>query len=441
MIKKTIEKTIKKIVCVCLAAISAVCFIACTKRNDKDAQSGGYTANKRYLLGVGDVISECAAVRAVSGVDGEYMAQKCEELGMKTVRIWMHFSDLFTRVNTSDDFILNEEKCKIFHDYIAKLKAHGVERILSMNHTFLRPYGVTAANDYTIANPKTDYKMYVWQLEKYEWAYKTLVAEFPEIDYYEVGNEFDHTGGEYLHDFTYVGSWSQNGVYTMEEAAYITADLCWYAKRGIKAANENATVVLPGITRSTEKSLDYFEWLYKHIEGGYLPTGKPYSDVNVDNYFDIAAWHAYFNEGETAAQWKTRQDDFYAVMKRHGDAYKKVWFTEMGFSDYTYATKNEDGTVDYSVGQAKVAELMKEMLDLMVSDMPYLETITLFRMAEMYTYINPETGVKEGEVWTDYEEHFGLYYAPNDKEKKGAAKPIAGVVLDFSKKLNQEVGK
>ena len=107
----------------------------------------------------------------------------------------------------------------------AELKAAGVERILVMNHAFIYPVGCKNSDVQCVPHPTDDREMYVRFLKLYEKCYELLATEFPEITYWEPGNEFDMADGTFLHPI----GWTQgsSNVFTPSEAARITADLCW----------------------------------------------------------------------------------------------------------------------------------------------------------------------------------------------------------------------
>ena len=180
----------------------------------------------KYLFGLGELSSDINGGVDVE-VDNNFIIGNVKALGVKSMRVWMHLHNIIRRSPDSDEISLLQGTAKLYHEYFAQLKAAGVERILVMNHAFIYPVGCKNSDVQCVPHPTDDREMYVRFLKLYEKCYELLATEFPEITYWEPGNEFDMADGTFLHPI----GWTQgsSNVFTPSEAARITADLCWYA--------------------------------------------------------------------------------------------------------------------------------------------------------------------------------------------------------------------
>ena len=396
-------------------------FTACNKTK--------YSAQpEKYLFGMGELTYETMPSAVDSGVTSDWVAKKVGELGVKTVRIWMHHENILYRAEKSNELFINEAVAQKYHDYVDKLKANGVERILAMNHAFVHPYGYIG-DSMSVPDPYEEPETYLEFLKMFEKAYRLIAEEFPEIEYFEPGNEWDHDEvGMYFHKT----GWSSDKpayAYSPTQAGMMTADLCWYANRGVKSVNPNATIVTPGTTHY-DTGVTFLDAMYTSIEEGRHPTGEEYADKNFDNYFQIVAWHPYLDpyleppieDEEAIAEWFEFNMQWHDVMVKHGDGEKTMWATEFGFSDQRYP-----GGVS---GQEQIANRMKLIVEQIPKKMPWVETIILFRLATC-----------EEHLINDYENGFGIFYSPNhkDDEKKSTPKPIAKFLYEyFNKKTVKE---
>ena len=70
----------------------------------------------------------------------------------------------------------------------------------------------------------------------------------------------------------------------------------------------------------------------------------------------------------------------------------------------------------------------KELLDTVKNRLKFVETMFLFRMTDCYT-----TPI------SDYEDHFGLFYAPGDPVNKGKPKPYTETIYKWFYGENADV--
>ena len=286
-----IKKLLRKISALSIAVLSCCVFAIGCGANDK---SKPLTADQSHLFGMCELtIDTIVGDRVDSTVNNEWVADKMGELGVDTARVWLHHTNILYRSERSNELYLNETVASHFHDYFQKLKENGVKRILAMSHRFIQPYGYPG-DELSVPDPWEEPEYYQQFLDIQERAYQIIATEFPEIDFYEPGNEWDdEEQGLYLHR----AGWSLGKgdlVYSAAEAGQIAADVCYYANRGIKSVNPDAKVVSPGTTWCYS-GITFLDSMYQSIEEGRHPTGEDVADKNVDNYFQIVAWHPYID--------------------------------------------------------------------------------------------------------------------------------------------------
>ena len=406
------EKKMKKQLAVILLTICFVltgCLPGCKPQENNSLEKISTTTDvltidqDKYLFGLGELTSDINGGVDIE-VDNDFIIGNVKALGVKSMRVWMHLPNIILRAPDSDEISILRGTADLYHEYFAKLKEAGVERILVMNHAFIYPVGCRNSDVQCVPHPIDDREMYIRFLKLYESCYELLATEFPEITYWEPGNEFDMVDGTFLHPIGWVKG-SAN-VFTASEAARITADLCWYANRGVQKVDKKNVTVFPGMTMSPSTSI-YLEEVYRWIESKKIPTAEEYSDTNTWNYFQICAWHPY--PSSTVSASADECESLHKVMVEHGDADKKVWITETGFSEDRFGYDQE-----------RVDRMYKELLDVTKNRLKFVETLFLFRMTDCYT-----TPI------SDYEDHFGLFYAPGDPVNKGKPKPYTETIYKW----------
>lgn len=291
------------------------------------------------------------------GLDIARIMDLMEDMNVKSMRNWMNLSTLLTSPTTVNSTEVEKQKM-----WLAMLEARGVTKIVGMSQGAFWKGG----NGDALAVPYrdlTDGSEYCAFLEQYRQSWKTLAGTFPEVRYWEVGNETNND--PFLHPVDY----STRGTkFTADEKAMITVDMMYYAARGVKEANPAATVIFPAMapTNGFASMRAFLEKCYAYIESGDAPGG-----TDPDAYFDGMAWHMYyFRTAFTAENWLEGNNSIHDVMVAHGDAEKKVFLTEFGFSDGGSAEKDEAG-----------AQAFREIFRL-AEQMPYLDSLYPFRMIE-----------------------------------------------------------
>lgn len=408
----------KKFIAIVLSAVcafSTLMFLSGCKKDDKYEN----IKQDEYLFGVCNLTSDQLPGIIDTHVNNEWSANKIGALGAKSTRLWIYMGYHINRDPNGNTLYLNKGNCEILHDYISKLKANGVERFVGMITSFVTPYEFNCSDSTAVPSVYDDYDIYIKFLDIMSNAYAMLAKEFPEINFWEIGNEPDISHGSWFHKKGYTSDNASNYKFTTDEGAHITADLCWYARRAILKVNSEAKIVSPGLTCSSynDESAQYLSAIYEKIKSGYLPTAEKYSDKDPDNYFDILAWHPYPPDTDKFLEANKKM---YQVAIDNGDEGKPVFLTEFGFSDRRFggvsAERDTDGV------QKNIADMAVKMLDLIKTELPFVETAFMFRLSNVAEFYREESE----------ENSFGLFYSPDDDaEWAGKPKPIAISLFEY----------
>ena len=404
------KKWLKNIVCGVLLCATALACVSCgssKKKVDKgpmtDEPAPVLTSttdtsianmDRKNMFGLCELPSEFGGGATEKETTMEFVAESCKNLGVKSMRVWMHLKMVFTRDDDSDELFFKEDAVANYHKYFALLKDAGVEQILVMNHQFIKPWDYYSHDSQCLPDPwNGEYDYYLRTFQIYEQAYIKMQTEFPEITYWEVGNEFESR------QFMHKAGWtvgSNDFLFTIPELTLMTADLMWYANRGLKSVNPASVTVFPGCSSGVVVP-QFIESVYDQItESKSVPTGQPFYDDDPDHYFQIMAWHPYAHLNEDAVF--ARSDIIYETMKKYGDGDKKVWFTECGYSNSEHA---DDETM-----LAKYTNYLDK-----IAKKPYAETIFIFRLTNLHNF-------PENELETNY----GIMYAQLDPVNLGKPK-------------------
>jgi len=310
--------------------------------------------------------------------------QLMQNLGVKTVRQWMHFTTLM-----KDKETLNVSACEQMHTLLALCEEAGMVNIGMNHHNFNE--GTTS-----VGKPKRvilEGSSYVEWLNDYYTSWYTLVSEFPEVLYWEIDNEVNNP------DFM-CGIYGERD-YTVEEMAAIAADMFYYASRAIHDANPSAKTVMGSLTEpqglGKGNLLEFFPALYENILSGdfgyfYFKESKDEASVDPDDYFEIACWHPYVWTEFDKEEFVRLNNLIYDVVLKYEKKHKKVFLTEIGFND---VGKGEEATT-FAIG---------DMYTVIAEKMPYVETVNYFKLYDIGT-----RSAWGGEG--DYG-RYGLFYDPD----------------------------
>jgi len=325
--------------------------------------------------------------------------QLIANLGAKTVRHWMHCTTLMVDKDT-----MNEVECERLHVALEECQKQGIINI-GMNHRNFN--GGISSGGKLLRNLTKDSDYIKW-LDDYYTTWYNLVKEFPEVEYWEIDNELNNP------DFMFNAY--DKSYFTSEQMAQIATDMLYYATRAIRAANPDAKSVMGGLTEtmglghgdvasSKPTNVWFLQKIYDNIfsgEYGYFYGKESYENasVNPDDYFDVVNYHPYvWSLAALDANFFVEEGHkLYQVVLDNEGKHKKVFITEVGFSEY-------------GRGQAVVSESIRRMYQAVDSFMPYIETVNLFKLYDIAT-----------EAWAGASgdngmERYGLFYDFNPDRK------------------------
>ena len=293
-----------------------------------------------------------------SNHDYEKGMQAINSLGARTVRHFIHLYDVL-----KDPYTVNEEALAVHRDIVEKAYENGIE-VIGQSHKHFNGY-----KGDSIAVPERDMtegSAYIEFLLSYEQSWYTMVREFPEITYWEIGNEWNHN--PFLKPLGYKEDGTGVPAFTMYEKALISADLMYAATKGIRDGGNDGLIIAPSMApvdgMDGVAMSDWLEYLYEAIE-----TGKTYSgSTNPRDFFEALSWHPYMNS-EPDIEWVENNNRLYQIAVDHGDAGIKVFLTEYGFRD--------GGN---SRADATQAEWMVKAYELVRRYMPYVESLHYYRL-------------------------------------------------------------
>ena len=350
----------------------------------------GYDPEK-YFAGIGEEFEGSLD----EGANAATTIDIADKLGAKSMRIWMHHRRLFTLGENGLEW--KKDALARYHGYVGDIVSRGM-RVIAMNHNYIKPLKGDCTPD-TMEMPLPETEEYFEQMKLISSAYEMLAKEFPEIEYWECGNEVNMNfylpkpgafKGQVKND-----EYDYDKYYTNEEKAEITADICYYSTLGVKRGNKNAFVVFPALTpyRGYAEAAEFMEYNYRAIESGKFPRGLT-PDTNPDNYFQVHCWHAY-NFGGDSSIIERGGKMLRKVMARHGDEGKKVFITEFGYTDYDFIKVR--GMTQEEADKAQAAFLENDFKAF--ENIGGVETLFMFRIYDWLKGPGMETG-------------FGLFTSP-----------------------------
>lgn len=322
-------------------------------------------------------------------------AEKMQSLGVKTVRQWMHCIHLMEDKDT-----MNEQACAQMHRLLKECSDRGMVNIGMSHHNFNS--GLTSVGK--LKRNMTKGSAYIKWLDDYYTTWYNLASEFPEVLYWEIDNELNNP------DFMYNALTGEE--FTPVEMAAVATDMLYYGTRAIHDANPNAKSVMGGLTEplglgnsdmetNRPSNVWFLQALYDNIASGeygyfYSTESNDTASLEPDDYFDIACWHPYVwnNTPLNEDSFVEKNREIYEVILRNEGKHKKVFFTEVGFTDL-------------SRGEEVVAQSVENLFHAVSTRMPYVETVNLFKMYDVGT----ETALKDGGG------RYGLFYDPDPARK------------------------
>ena len=320
--------------------------------------------------------------------DGEYdMAAEVEimkNLGVKSVRQWMHFTNLMTDKET-----LKEDECEEMHELLRLCSEAGMINI-GMNHHNFNGGTNSTGKPYERDIGNADY---VAWLDDYYTSWYTLASEFPEVKYWEIDNEVNN--GDFMKNA------EGQDVYDQQQMADIATDMFYYATRAIHDANPSAKSIMGGLTepaglgKGTTGS--FLQKLYDNIasgEFGYF-YGKETSEsasADADDYFEVACWHPYVWGKFNADYFVEVNNEYYQIILDNECKHKEVVFSEVGFND----VKSDE---------ASATLYLEEMFEAIEERMPYVTMVHYYKLFDV--------GLQNSWEGEGTYSRFGLFYDPD----------------------------
>ena len=389
------------------------------------APKNNYSKNGSLSVGVQEHLLQDDTKTAV------YIADAAATLGATSYRLSKPIHNLYY-ATSNNSVEVREDNMASFKEMVAELKAKGIDTILYVTDSFILPYGYADSDknhNITVPDPITDTDNYIAWLTVNANAFKALAEAVPEIKFFEPFNEINTTGTRLER---YGIGWNATDAekaahkFTVQEKAYIMADLCWYISRAVKSVDAENQVTTPSICAGSNSVIEktFAEELYKAITSGAHPTNRAVADTRIDNYFTIINVHAYpdyakadsglfGNSFETNAaieinEWAGYITDVYNVAKAYGDGDSRVWLTETGMTTA--------GREEYNVGR-----LLTLALEKVNNDLTFIDTVIFYEIANA----SSEAGLGNSET------NFGLFYSGDDLDNGYQPKIGAKVIYSF----------
>ncbi len=373
------------------------------------------------IYGIGEPVAMCALDK---GEDPMHAAALMEKVGFTAVREWMHLPILLENPTT-----VKPNAVALYTELLNRYRALDME-ITGMSHEwYLAGEPIKPNQNAMYARDLAPGSLYMQTLEMLEQSWFTMVSRFPQVQQWEVGNEWNTD--TFLHPI----GW-QFGQPGFEEAEKfdISVDMMYFAAKGIRRANPDAKVVsfspavaIPGLGSTSPLFAPPGYGIALALSHVYerIKSGRFWSS-NTDDYFDMLAWHPYlltqmtpraisetypaerrfFREEDIDAQWRSVNDMAYNIMAMNGDGHKKVLLTEMGFSDLGDPQREK-----------KQAHMLEKMFEI-VKTMPYIKTIHIFRL---FTNSAMAEQTDPGQIGGIEDVYFGIFqeadqnFAPREK--------------------------
>ncbi len=375
---------LRKTVCLAVAGLVA-CAGACGEKGiPLDSRHG--IADQSLLYGMCYLMEE----RSAESLDIEKEVELMKNLGVRTVRQWMHFTHFMSSPTTLKE---NNAATENMHTLLAECEKAGMVNIGMNHHNFCTTKSKSSTTAKPFARDVSEDSDYVQWLNDYYTSWKTLVGEFPEVLYWEIDNEVNNP------DFMTDGGEKGSSAYSVKQMAEIATDMFYYATRAIHDANPEAQSVMGGLTEPTGlgrgNTASFLQMLYDNIASGeygyfYGIEEQSAASKNADDYFEIACWHPYMSNFNKQ-NFIDINNEYYEIILKNEGKHKKVFFTEIGWND------------DSIGGEDKSIEFMEQMYDALKS-MPYVETANIFKLYD--------TGKKNNWDGPNYL-YFGLVHDPD----------------------------
>lgn len=364
-----------------LAALSVggmlLAFSACGKTE--------YAADQSFLFGINYVDTQMSDRLTVAQV-----ANLAQASGAKSVR-------LCVGVMETGGSMITAQQTRL-HSLLSACSLSGIDQVIVQTAGFPQDnaIGYTAPAPDLSDNEYTDFLKAAGEMAA------LLVKEFPEVAYWQIGHHLN--SDTYLHPLGWQESDSPVEGFTVQEKAFITADLQYAVTKAIRDAGSGATVLMADMKLTdTAADREYLKAVYDEIASGKHGSKK------VTDFFDAVAWDPTLTE-EPGERFTEKNEDLYAVIKKAGDDGRKVYLTEIG----TESTDDQQET--HAAWLKKAYEAAKKL--------PFVESMYWYRF------------------FNDGEERYGLMNEPRagfgPTEKGKAFQEAAGGTGDLSRYVIRE---
>ena len=348
------------------------------------------------------------------GIDAPAYLDLVTGLGCGAYRSWMHLTDLLLDPDTP-----NTVEAERHRRLLDRAKALGIE-VTAMSHEWFLPAGCAQRTGHAMPRRDlTEGSLYRQALDMLERSWYTMAAMFPQVDVWEVGNEWNLNA--FLHPDGFLDT-DMTAPFTADEKMDIAVDMMYFAAKGIRRAGTGARVAsfspalsTPGLGGDLPDYLPVMYGVAWTLDKIYsrIKSGRFWSDDPGD-YFDLLAWHPYvFTNREVPDQdlfldvdepdslWKSYNDAAYRVMKKYGDGNKQVLLTETGFTD----CGNPAWETRYAAYNKKLLEIAQSL--------PYVRTVHNFRLLNENAMLR-RGGIEQNQIGGPTEVYFGLFTDPEE---------------------------
>ncbi len=313
-----------------------------------------------------------------NGWDAATGMELMKNLGVKMIRLDIPASAMFPTMDTR-----NEEVIAEVHGIIAEAQKRDIE-IIGVALPDYRRAGWDYSGTLIRRSEEEDSEYRIW-MENLEEMYCIIASELKEVTLWEMGNE--PNGSRTYTDGKTAG---------LEEVAEIYTEQMYYASLGMHRANPDNVSIMgaftepEGLGHSDEysyedralwgpygdqgRAIGWLNYIYDFILGG------GFASIYPDDYFQAAAWHPYTFRSFDADYFVAENQKIYDVILQREGKDKRVYFTEIGFSDgFVGESLDVDGDTDGSKKQEVIARLTKDLYETVAERMPYVETVCWFR--------------------------------------------------------------
>ncbi len=293
------------------------------------------------------------------GADYKTGFQLLKNLGVRSIRHWMHFAEFMDDYRT-----MRPADVQKMHAILAEAARLDIQ-VVAMCHVNWS----LNEQKFCIGKPaRTDPSYGAW-LDCYEENWYHVVREFPEVAYWEIDNEINNK------DFMFIQGRFGEKLPT-EELAAMSADILFRASRAIHRANPEAITVMGGIVDPIGLGIpeletgttmeNYLEALYDAIESGIHGSCDP------DDFFQVPCWHPYYYTREPDGYFIEKNNAIYEIIVRRGGCEKKVFWSEFGWDESLWDMEKIPGAIE------KLFPVIRKY-------MPYVEAVHYYRFFDNVT--------------------------------------------------------